>query len=559
VVVEYGQSVHAQLEAAPGKPGPAGDATDVIRSMALSSAELWHDVLQRLAELQESQVILAQAIADLGAMVQESLTTPRAGELAGATDALPAGPAPDVATAPEPSLDLTTPSLDADVAPWSPPDPVLEAPERGAEPAVADLEPSSVDLSPVEPRTEDPRTEDLALADVTGSVGADLPAAESVERSAAPQPETLSETQPHVPGRRRFLFRRRPEATAAATVEALVTETDAAEEAAEPAVEPVPAVVSISDEDYPPLPPPPVDETWEPVAEPAPLRPPQPLWLTVLPPPPAAAEGTDAVEPVPDPVSSAEVEATDPGSETRTPPISFAPAPLLAQGLSDAPAEEPAAVDEAEEPIGPSASPPAPPYSMMAPPPPPPPPPPAASPVIAPPAPPATPGPYSVIAPPPPSAPYAVMEPPAPPERPSSPAPPPAIAYVPATAEPAESTAVASEVEAPAPAFPGGSGALDVPSAEVTFPPLPPPPAGADEGPAEPAAAPVEAAEEPALVAVGAGPSHSSASLATEILASTPTGGSAEAGQDRPDVLMVSEDLTLVSKSRKRRIQFRLR
>jgi hypothetical protein len=38
--------------------------------MALSSAELWHDVLQRLAEVQESQVILARAVAELGGMVK---------------------------------------------------------------------------------------------------------------------------------------------------------------------------------------------------------------------------------------------------------------------------------------------------------------------------------------------------------------------------------------------------------------------------------------------------------------------------------------------------------
>jgi hypothetical protein len=43
--------------------------------MALSSAELWHDVLQRLSELQQSQIVLAQAIAELGTMVRESMAT----------------------------------------------------------------------------------------------------------------------------------------------------------------------------------------------------------------------------------------------------------------------------------------------------------------------------------------------------------------------------------------------------------------------------------------------------------------------------------------------------
>jgi hypothetical protein len=51
--------------------------------MALSSAELWNDVLQRLSELQESQVVLAHAIAELGTMLKQSTT-------AGATPALEA-------------------------------------------------------------------------------------------------------------------------------------------------------------------------------------------------------------------------------------------------------------------------------------------------------------------------------------------------------------------------------------------------------------------------------------------------------------------------------------
>jgi hypothetical protein len=51
------------------------NATEIIRSMALSSAELWHDVLQRLSEMQEGQLLIAQAIADLGAVVQELSTS----------------------------------------------------------------------------------------------------------------------------------------------------------------------------------------------------------------------------------------------------------------------------------------------------------------------------------------------------------------------------------------------------------------------------------------------------------------------------------------------------
>ncbi|MHB8680571.1 MAG: hypothetical protein ACYDA2_00540 [Acidimicrobiales bacterium] len=76
-----GESARRTVE---GSTTDAPLTTDLIRSMAISSAELWNDVLQRLAELQESQLVLAQAVADLGAVVRESL--PAAGH-----DALAAG------------------------------------------------------------------------------------------------------------------------------------------------------------------------------------------------------------------------------------------------------------------------------------------------------------------------------------------------------------------------------------------------------------------------------------------------------------------------------------
>lgn len=46
-----------------------------MRSMALSSAELWHDLLQRLTEVQESQAALARAIEDLGSIVRSALSS----------------------------------------------------------------------------------------------------------------------------------------------------------------------------------------------------------------------------------------------------------------------------------------------------------------------------------------------------------------------------------------------------------------------------------------------------------------------------------------------------
>lgn len=72
-------------------PQSEHSATDLIRSMALSSAELWHDVLQRLAEVQESQVILARAVAEIGATVKS---------LSAALPALNGGPTPALAVAP---------------------------------------------------------------------------------------------------------------------------------------------------------------------------------------------------------------------------------------------------------------------------------------------------------------------------------------------------------------------------------------------------------------------------------------------------------------------------
>jgi hypothetical protein len=80
----------------------ASAPTDLIRSMAVSSAELWNDVLQRLAELQHTQAQLAKAVAELGGMVRDALPAGAAvpeglrsvldASPVGATLALPAGP-----------------------------------------------------------------------------------------------------------------------------------------------------------------------------------------------------------------------------------------------------------------------------------------------------------------------------------------------------------------------------------------------------------------------------------------------------------------------------------
>ena len=51
----------------------SASTADLVRSAALSSAELWHEILERLRDVQESQVRLAAAIEGLGLMVRDAL------------------------------------------------------------------------------------------------------------------------------------------------------------------------------------------------------------------------------------------------------------------------------------------------------------------------------------------------------------------------------------------------------------------------------------------------------------------------------------------------------
>jgi len=64
------------IEPGDGERGSAGRGpqdVDLVRTMALSSAELWHEILERLREVQESQARLASAIETLGGMVRDAL------------------------------------------------------------------------------------------------------------------------------------------------------------------------------------------------------------------------------------------------------------------------------------------------------------------------------------------------------------------------------------------------------------------------------------------------------------------------------------------------------
>jgi hypothetical protein len=120
---------------------------DLVRTMALSSAELWHEILERLREVQESQVRLAGAIETLGEMVRDALVPDaqpvlgahsRGASLARAT-APPLGVLPDPGPAAgpvaEPRSFLPPPPVEARVPGprQSPPDPFPDAPPVPAE------------------------------------------------------------------------------------------------------------------------------------------------------------------------------------------------------------------------------------------------------------------------------------------------------------------------------------------------------------------------------------------------------------------------------------------
>ena len=56
------------------QPEGTGSNPDLVRSAALSSADLWHEILERLNEVQEGQLQLARAIESLGMIVCEALS-----------------------------------------------------------------------------------------------------------------------------------------------------------------------------------------------------------------------------------------------------------------------------------------------------------------------------------------------------------------------------------------------------------------------------------------------------------------------------------------------------
>lgn len=113
-------------------PGEQDGASDVFRSLSPEDADVWREILLRLAELQRSQAILADSIQELGGIVHDVLT----GQTALGTGAAPArglppardGGAPGVRPAPAP---LGTGNPGGDQAP---PAQAAGAPSRPAPP-----------------------------------------------------------------------------------------------------------------------------------------------------------------------------------------------------------------------------------------------------------------------------------------------------------------------------------------------------------------------------------------------------------------------------------------
>jgi len=70
-------------------PEGTGSNSDLVRSAALSSADLWHEILERLNEVQEGQIRLARAIESLGMIVCDALSVNPQAALSGGDETTP--------------------------------------------------------------------------------------------------------------------------------------------------------------------------------------------------------------------------------------------------------------------------------------------------------------------------------------------------------------------------------------------------------------------------------------------------------------------------------------
>lgn len=167
--------------------GPARHAdVDLVRSVAVSSAELWHEILLRLSEVQQSQIILARSIEELGTIVRDAVTrTLPPPELIGAVhrggSAAIAATASDTAT----SDTATSDTVATAGVSWSTVG-TEDPSDRSTSSAAHDVEPPAPELtwlhSPadaqvdVPPAGEDIREPTQTAADDTGWAHADGPA-----------------------------------------------------------------------------------------------------------------------------------------------------------------------------------------------------------------------------------------------------------------------------------------------------------------------------------------------------------------------------------------------
>ena len=93
-----------QGDTAGEQPSPS----ELVKSMAISSAELWHEILDRLTQVQQSQAALARSIDDLGSIIKNAL--PSLAEATSTTQTLP----------PPAAQQAQVPTLPPSLAPMSP-------------------------------------------------------------------------------------------------------------------------------------------------------------------------------------------------------------------------------------------------------------------------------------------------------------------------------------------------------------------------------------------------------------------------------------------------------
>ncbi len=176
-----------------GPPEGRPSSADVVRSVAGSSPALWHEILERLREVQESQVKLADAIEVLGLMVQDALDDDGRADLEEPSDRAPwdLPDPPDAMTgdAPRPTSDPSDPVFAEDAG--DPPGPVSDPPDQmsGDRPGTASPDPRAVSPGPFD-------VPSLGAAEAPGAAPAEASGGEPV-----PYPETLNSPAEDLPHR----------------------------------------------------------------------------------------------------------------------------------------------------------------------------------------------------------------------------------------------------------------------------------------------------------------------------------------------------------------------